>query len=68
MDLMVDPLSLATINILIDTSVALVGVLFAKYNSSDDYNYALTSPHLLGGVRPSQTATNRLNCGVCIAG
>ena len=44
------------------------GVIFAKYDLSDEYGYALTSPHLLGAVRAAQHATNRVNTGACMAG
>ena len=44
------------------------GVIFAKYDSSDDYGYALTSPHLLGAVQSAQTASKRVNSGACMAG
>jgi S1-C subfamily serine protease len=43
------------------------GVIFAKYDLSDDYGYALTSPHLLGAVDAAQHATNRVNTGACLA-
>lgn len=45
-----------------------VGIIFAKYDLSDDYAYALTSPHLLGAVRAAQHATKRVNTGACMAG
>lgn len=45
-----------------------VGIIFAKYDLSDDYAYALTSPHLLGAVRAAQHATQRVNTGACMAG
>jgi S1-C subfamily serine protease len=44
-----------------------VGVIFAKYDLSDNYGYALTSPHLLGAVRSAQHATNRVNTGACLS-
>jgi len=43
------------------------GIIFAKYDLSDDYGYALTSPHLLGAVRSAQHATKRVNTGACMA-
>ncbi|MDB5171080.1 MAG: serine protease [Candidatus Saccharibacteria bacterium] len=44
------------------------GIMFAKYDLSDNYGYALTSQHLLANVNTALHATNRVSTGVCMAG